>query len=136
MRGFGENKRMRGCTSQLIALAQWGRTQAITSGFPHRLNVDPATNTYWMTVQRAGVYETVTEDFGRTFTAPDGVTIKWYGAAPVDSMYPYVEFLPTGRTNGTASLLVTDTRGSVTEIACLSPAEPLRVLSDAERTIR
>jgi hypothetical protein len=119
-----------------MALAQWGRTQAITSGLPHRLNVDPASGTYWMTVQRAGVYELVRDDFGRTVTAPSGVTIQWYGPAPTDSMFPYVEFLPTGRTNGTASLLVSDTRGSVTEIACLSPAEPFHVLSDAERVVR
>ena len=52
------------------------------------------------------------------------------------AQYPYVEFLPTGRTNGTASILLTDAHGNVTEIACLSAAEPFRVLSDAERVTR
>jgi Tfp pilus assembly protein FimT len=136
MRGFGENQRVRGCTAQLIALAQWGRAQAVTRGVPYRLNIDPATGTYWVTAQRAGVFETVGQDFGRTFTAPEGVTIQWYGPAATDQAYPYLEFLPTGRTSGTASLLVTDAHGGVTEIACLSPAEPFRVLADAERVVR
>ena len=136
MRGFGENQRIRGCTAQLVALAQWARAQAITHGVPHRLNLDPATNTYWLTIERAGVFEPVGQDFGRTFTAPDGVTVQCYGAAGTGSQYPYVEFLATGRTNGSASIVLTDAHGNVTEIAALSAAEPFRVLSDAERVMR
>jgi prepilin-type N-terminal cleavage/methylation domain-containing protein len=138
MRGFGQNQRMRGCTSQLVALGSWARAQSITLGLPHRLNIDPATGTYWVTVQRAGVYETVGQDFGRTFTAPEGVTLRWYGPAATDgSMVPYLEFLPTGRASAAASVLVVEPDGvGSTEVACLSPAEPFRVLADFERTVR
>jgi hypothetical protein len=83
---------------------------------------------------------------GRVFAAPEGVTIAWDGPLPSSSAgggkgssgrgrYPYVDFLPTGRTSAAVSLLLTDhnggaTDGTVTEVACLSPAEPFRVLTN------
>jgi hypothetical protein len=103
------------------------------------LNVDPATGTFWLTVDQAGVFVTPGEEFGRVFTAPEGVTLRWYGQAPLTSQqaqFPFVEFLPTGRTTAAAWIELSDERGSVVEVGCRSPGEPLRVLADWERGLR
>jgi prepilin-type N-terminal cleavage/methylation domain-containing protein len=136
MRGFGEGQRVRGCAAQLISLGQLARTQAVTRGVSYRLNVDPESATYWLTAERDGVFQTLGDDFGRIFTAPDGVTIECYAPPPADGRYPCVEFLPTGRTTAAASFVLTDTQGSMTEVACLSPAEPFRVRPVGELSVR
>lgn len=147
LRGFGRGRRVGACAAQLVTIAQYARTQAITRSNTYRLNVDPAAGTYWLTVERGGVFDVPGEEMGRVFAAPEGVTIAWNGPLPLDSggdgargaaagsPQLYVEFLPTGRTSAAVSLLLTDhtggaSDGRVTEVACLSPAEPFRVLSD------
>jgi prepilin-type N-terminal cleavage/methylation domain-containing protein len=146
-RGFGKGRRVGACGAQLVTLAQYARTQAVTRAETYRLNVDPATGTYWLTVERAGngdggAFERPGDEMGRVFAAPEGVTIAWDGPWPTSAgprgrggaQYPYVDFLPTGRTSAAVSLLLTDHNGGaadgmVTEVACLSPAEPFRVLT-------
>ena len=144
-RGFGKGRRVGACAAQLVTLTQYARTQAVTRAEPYRLNVDPATGTYWLTVARdadggGGFFERPGDEMGRVFAAPEGVTIAWDGPLPSAAggggreQYPYVEFLPTGRTSAAVSLLLTDhdggaADGTVTEVACLSPAEPFRVLT-------
>lgn len=127
LRGFREGQRMRGASAQVVSLAQWARAQAVTRAVPYRLNVDAATGTYWLTAERAGVFEMLGEDLGRVFELPDGITIESYGAPVADSPFPCVEFLPTGRTVAAARVRLTDANGAITEIACLSPAEPFQV---------
>jgi prepilin-type N-terminal cleavage/methylation domain-containing protein len=143
--GFGRGRRVGACAAQLVTLAQYARTQAVTRAETYRLNVDPAGGTYWLTVDRGGgVFERPGEEMGRVFAAPEGVTIAWDGPLPSSSpaggrqggtRHPSVDFLPTGRTSAAVSLLLTDATGgaaggTVTEVACLSPAEPFRVLTD------
>ncbi len=145
MRGFGQGRRIGACAAQLVAVTQYARTQAITRGVPHRLNVDPDTGTFWITVEQNGAFDVAREDFGRVFEAPQGIAIRWYGptgsegvAAAGGRRYPYVEFLPTGRTSYGVTLRLSDAagNGAVQEVACLSPAEPFRVLADWEMTAR
>jgi type II secretory pathway pseudopilin PulG len=151
LRGFGKGRRVGTAAAQVVALAQYARTQAITRGVPHRLNVDPETGTYWITVQRYGAFEAAGEEFGRVFEAPEGVAVEWYGptslagdgfAGPGGRRHPYVEFAPTGRTSYAVSLLLRDAdgedgdAGAAQEVACLSPAEPFRVLQDWELGVR
>ena len=141
MRGFGQGRRIGACAAQLVAVTRYARTQAITRGVPYRLNVDPDTGTYWITVERNGGFDVAREDFGRVFEAPEGISISWYGptgsdgtAAAGGRRYPYVEFLPTGRASSAVTLRLSDAEGNgaVQEVACLSPAEPFRVLEEWE----
>ena len=143
LRGFGQGRRLGSCAAQLVSLAQYARTQAITRGVPYRMHVDPDTATYWLTAERDdGVFDTPGDEFGRVFEAPEGIAIDWLGPSPPDAgRFPYVEFLPTGRTSAAATLRLTDEGsggggGAVTEVACLSPAEPFRVLAEWEMTAR
>jgi Tfp pilus assembly protein FimT len=133
-RGFSQGRRVGSCASQLVSLGHWARTQSITRGVAYRLNIDPATQSYWLTIDRNGLFENLGEEMGRTFKAPEGVTLQWYGPNPVASEFPNVEFLPTGRTNAAVTIQVSDTRGSVQEVACRMPGERIRVLADWERT--
>lgn len=140
LRGFSEGRKVGSCAAQVVSVGHWARTQAVTRGVAYRLNVDPATNSFWLTTDQAGVFVTPGEEFGRMFTAPEGVTLRWYGPMPTigsGTPYPFVEFLPTGRTTATASIeVIDDDRGSVVEVACRSPGEPLRALADWERAVR
>lgn len=145
MRGFGQGRRIGACAAQLVAVAQYARTQAITRGVAHRLNIDPETGTYWITVERNGAFDVTRENFGRVFEAPQGISIDWYGPSGSDGVraaggrsYPYVEFLPTGRTSNAVTLRLSDAEGNgaVQEVACLTPAEPFRVLADWEMGTR
>ena len=136
LRGFSEGRKVGSCATQIVSLSHWARTQAVTRGVAYRLNVDPATGTFWLTTEQAGVFVNLGEEFGKVFTAPDGVTLRWYGDAPINAPYPYVQFLPTGRTTAAAYIEMTDDRGSVLDVACRSPGEPPRVLADWERLAR
>ena len=140
-KGFGKGRRVGACAAQLVTITQYARTQAVTRAETYRLNVDPASSTYWLTVERDGFFEAPGEEMGRVFAAPEGVDIAWDGPVPSLSdmrsgtRYPYVDFLPTGRVSSAVSLLLTARNGgaadgTVTEVACLSPAEPFRVLTN------
>jgi type IV fimbrial biogenesis protein FimT len=133
LRGFSEGRKVSTAAAQVESLGQWARTQSITRGVGMRLNVNPADGTYWLTAeQTGGIFGTLGEEFGRVFTMPDGVTLEWYGPNPVDGQFPYIEFLPTGRTTASATVRLTDKRGTIVDIACLSPGEPLRVLPEQQ----
>lgn len=125
LRGFGRGRGAGDCAAQLVALGGWARTQAISRGVVYRLNLDPATRTYWLTVQRENATEFLGEEFGRTFTAPDGVAIDWDVLEREDGRY--VAFHPSGRTDP-ATIQLTDADGTVIEIACLSATELFRVV--------
>jgi prepilin-type N-terminal cleavage/methylation domain-containing protein len=133
LRGFGQGRVVGSCSVQLVSLGQYARSQAVTKGVAHRLNIDPVGGSFWLTREHNGVFERLHEEFGRTFNAPDGVTLTWYGPAPLDSVTPYVEFLPTGRSTAAVSVRVADGRGASAEVACRSPGEAFRVLEDWER---
>jgi prepilin-type N-terminal cleavage/methylation domain-containing protein len=137
LRGFSEGRKVTTAAAQVESLGQWARTQSITRGVGMRLNVNPSDGSYWLTSeQTGGVFGTLGEEFGRVFTMPDGVTLQWYGPTPTEGKIPYIEFLPTGRTTATATIRLTDTRGTIVDVACLSPGEPLRVLTGQEMASR
>ena len=150
---FGHpNRRAGDCASQIVAVTRWARARAIADGISYRLNVDPQQGRYWLTMQDpAGVdFGPVGEEFGRVFVAPEGITLAW--AVPpqqqqqastgllsnqasqqpaAQSVGPYVEFRPDGRTDP-AVLRLTDTgTNAVVEVACPSATEMFRVTTGA-----
>jgi len=130
LRGFGEARRGDNCAAELVTLTQWARTQAITRGATFRLNLDPNTKTYWLTVDQGdGLFVSPGTEFGRAFVAPDGVTIDWNVAPQQDGQY--VSFWPSGRSDP-AVIRVTSPTGEVTQVACLSATETFHVLSTQE----
>ena len=55
-KGFGKGRRVGACAAQLVTVTQYARTQAVTAAETYRLNVDAATGTYWLTVERDGAF--------------------------------------------------------------------------------
>jgi prepilin-type N-terminal cleavage/methylation domain-containing protein len=131
LRGFGEARRGDNCAAELVALTQWARTQAMTRGATYRLNMDPNSRTYWLTVDQGDgiTFASPGTEFGRVFVAPDGVTLGWDVVPRQDGQY--ISFWPNGRTDA-ATIRVANARGEATQVACLSATETFHVLSEQE----
>jgi type II secretion system protein H len=131
LRGFGEARRADNCAAEIVALTDWARTQAITRGSAFRLNLDPNSRTYWLTVDQGdGTFVSPGEEFGRLFVAPDGVTIDWNVAPQQDGQY--ITFWPSGRTDPAVIRVSNPGGGDPTQIACLSVTETFHVLTQQE----
>jgi prepilin-type N-terminal cleavage/methylation domain-containing protein len=129
MSGFGAGREAQQTASQIVTLARWAREQAISEGRPHRLNFNPTEQTYWVTASYGATFERLGVDFGRDFTVPLGVQLAF--ETPQDGGLPYLEFLPTGRCRP-GHVRVVSRDDQVTELACLSATEPLRVVTPEE----
>ena len=128
LHGFAQGRRTVNCVEQIFAMLKYSHTQAISRGVTYRLNLDPASRTYWVTVQQDdGTYQSLNEEFGRVFDAPDGVTVTWDAPQRPDGIY--LQFLPTGRTDQ-ATIRVTDAAGRSTLITCDSPTEMFHIVSN------
>ena len=127
--GFGRGRQAANAAADIVSLARWAREQAIVEGRPYRLNFDPAEQSYFVTAAYGGQFETLSVSFGRKFYLPDGVTAEW--SAPVESGYPYAEFLPSGRSLP-VRVRVLPADGNPIDLASLSAAEPIKVLTPEE----
>jgi prepilin-type N-terminal cleavage/methylation domain-containing protein len=138
---FGRGRKASNCATQIVALTDWAHTQSITRGLTYRFNLDPKANAYWLTSEQPqGGFDTLPEEFGRVFQAPDGVKVDWDAPTQVDGRY--VAFRPTGRVDLGATpvvttnqqlapgvtIRVTDPDGQVTVIVCPSPTEVFQIL--------
>lgn len=131
LHGFAQGRRPGECAEQIVSLANWARTQAIARGLVYRLNVNPASRTYWLTVEQDdGTVSALGEEFGRVFTAPDGVTLSWDVAPQPDGQY--VRFTPTGRCDP-GNIYITDGHGQPVQISCYTPSEMYHVVTAQER---
>src|SRR5437868_7877478 len=54
LNNFSRGRRPADCAAQVVAVAQWARTQAITQAIPYRLNLDPQSGTFWVTSRQPG----------------------------------------------------------------------------------
>lgn len=146
LRGIAEGRGAEDCSSEIAALARYGRTQAIADGVIYRLNVDVNNRTYFLSRQDAnsGDFLRLGTEFGRDFGVPDGVTMEWddsfllqqlQGAEATGQILPerqasntpFVEFRPSGRTDP-AAIKLTDRNGKITQIVCPSATETFRIV--------
>lgn len=132
LRGFAAASRSKDAVVQFLSLTGWARANAASESRVYRLNINPADNSYWLTVQDGPEFLALGTDFGRVFSLPAGTRIDLRQTAPASGgAGTTIDFHPDGRADVTAVRL-TDAGGAVTVIACLSPAEPFRVLSAEE----
>ncbi len=60
--------------NQIVALAQYARTQSASEGRTYRLNFDPDHGEFWLTAQGpSGTYDPPNGDYGQHFDVSDGV---------------------------------------------------------------
>ena len=127
IRDFARGRGGVDCAAQIVALTRWARTQAVTEGAVYRLNFDANSRSYWVTVERYGYFESPGQEFGRLFTAPDSVQ-RLECTAPSGPDGQYIQFWPTGRTDA-ATIILTDSRGDVTQVVCPSATELFHVVN-------
>jgi hypothetical protein len=130
LHGFLVGRKSTDAASQVLALGQYARTQAISTGCNHRLNIDVAERTYWLTKQSGTDYQDLGTEFGRRFSLPDGVEASWLPTPYVGR--EYIEFLPDGRTEA-VGLALAGKDGSYFEIGCRSETEMLAILQRGGR---
>lgn len=130
LRGFGIGRKANDAARQIVSLARYAQTQAISDGRIYRLNVDPGSHAYWLTTQVGGQYQAPTNEFGQRFTLPDGVEMTTDIAAG-DGGGQYVAFAPSGRAQE-ADITLTDQLGQKVEISCPSATELFHIVAPGE----
>jgi prepilin-type N-terminal cleavage/methylation domain-containing protein len=129
LRGFATGRKTTDAAAQLVAVARWARTQAITESTTYHLNLDPAAGTYWVTVlDVAGADQRIQTSLGQIYRVPEGVTLE--SDLPTDQGHQTINFYATGRADpGTIRL-----RGERQEIqvVCLSATEGYHVAAPRE----
>jgi type II secretion system protein H len=130
LRGFLAGRKSANAAAQVIALAQYARTQAVGEGLTYRLNVDETAHAYWLTVQKDAEFQALGTEFGRRFALPDGVEASWLTTTA--GAQEHLDFFPDGRTEGSRLQLV-DAQGQVFELGCRSETETLQVMQRENR---
>lgn len=126
LRGFFGSRKTHDEAAQLLALTQFARSQAISEGIIYRLNFDTTERTYWLTSQRAGVFEELKTEFGYVFTFPNDITVELEDVDK-DEDEMFFAFTPQGTvTAGTIRLI--DRRGLVLEITCPTITESFSIV--------
>ena len=131
MRTFTVGQSTQNSATQIVALARYARTQAITEGSTYRLNFDAGGGAYWLTSATAGVFKDLSSDFGEHFTVASGSSLRTDLTNQTDGTY--ATFQPTGRTDA-AHIWVSDKQGKTLEVACTSATELYRILPPEEMT--
>ena len=159
--GFSSGRDAYNSATQIVALAQYARTQSITEGRIYRLNFDPGSGKFWVTVNDGGNYSAPgNSDAAKQYTVPDGVKLSaditqqmvmlpdgTIGAPGSDTSENqgqqsrntgrntpaanYVQFLPTGRTDS-GTITLTDKKGAKTQVVCSSATEMFHIAQPGE----
>src|SRR5687768_10588991 len=129
LRGFATASKARDARAQLIALARYARARSAAESRVYRLNTDG--ESYWLSVLEGEEFVPTGTDMGRTFALPPDTRIELDSTAP-DAVTGGIDFHPDGRTDTVRLRLIDQKAGVVTTIACPSPAEPFRVLTEEE----
>ena len=132
LRGFISGRKSADAAAQILALAQYARTQAVGTGAVYRLKLDCASRKYWLSVRKGAEFKPLGNDFGRQFSLPEGTSARWLPqAAQAGLVAPpareYMDFYPDGRVQA-ENLQLTDAHGQVFELGCRSATEPLALL--------
>ena len=129
LRNFMIGRSSADAVGQVVALAHYARTQAVSTGVVHRLYVDTNSQTYWLGVQRGAEFTDLTSEFGRRFKLPGSAAARWQSDQPGEEC---ISFFPDGRTEA-STLEILDVQGQLFEIGCRSETEPLAVLQRDRR---
>ncbi|MBN1507836.1 MAG: GspH/FimT family pseudopilin [Sedimentisphaerales bacterium] len=130
LRGFFNSRRTQDTAAEILSLTQLARSQAISEGVVYRLNFDTEKRMYWLTAQRAGVFEELKTELGQVFTLPKDIEMELIGIEE-DGKDKFLAFTPYGTvTAGTVRLI--DRRGQAVEVTCPAATESFYVV-ESER---
>jgi len=126
LRGFFASRRTQETAVQILTLTQLARSQAISEGIIYRLNFDTQRRTYWLTAQRAGVYEELKTGLGQVFTLPKDIEMELIGIEEEDKD-KFLAFTPYGTVTA-ATVRLIDRRGQAVEVTCPSVTESFSIV--------
>ena len=124
MSGFARGRLLPNTASALVSTTRWCRVQALSEGVGYRLNFDSGTGRWWVTkTDDGGVnFADVTDDMGREFTLPEGITIQeltFQSEIQASAQGAYIAFRPGGKTDPATIKLASET--NTIQVACESP---------------
>lgn len=125
LRGFFISRRGDDEAARILALTQYARSQAVSEGVVYRLNFDIQERTYWLTAQRAGAYEPLDTEFGKTFVIANDLALEVEDIAKEDRD-TFLEFSPYGTVTA-ATIRLIDRQGRALEIACPTATESFSI---------
>ena len=126
LRGFFASRRTEEAAAQILALTQLARSQAVSEGIVYRLNFDTRDRSYWLTAQRAGVFEELDTELGQIYTLPKDIELELEDLEQEDRD-TFLAFTPHGTvTAGTIRL--TDRSGRAIEVTCPTMTESFSII--------
>jgi len=126
LRGFFASRRLDTAAAQILALTRLARSQAICEGIVYRLNFDTRDRTYWLTAQKAGVFETLDTEMGQVYTLPQDIELDLQDIDKKDKDV-FLAFTPHG-TATAGAIRLTDPSGRVLEVSSPSVTEPFSIV--------
>ena len=125
LRGFFASRWIDDAAAQILALTQFARSQAVSEGVIYRLNFDTHERTYWLTAQRAGVFEELETEFGQTYTLPKDIELELEDVEQEDREM-FLAFTPYG-TMTAGTIRLTDSSDRTLEITCPAVTESFSI---------
>ena len=124
LRGFARGRTLPNTGTALMTTARWCRVQALSDGVEYRLNLDASAGKWWVTMDdgTGTNFTDVTDDLGREYTMPEGVTISditFQGQIPASDAGTFISFRPGGRTDVAQITLSSDNFNVV--VGCDTP---------------
>ncbi len=129
LRNFAHGRDLGFTSTELVSLANYGRTQSIAEGRRYRLNVDQQNQVFWLTAQSGASAQGLQTEWGQRIYAPG--TIRIETKLPTHEDGQYITFFPNGRCEP-ASIRLTLENGNVAVVGSLSATETFHVLSPQE----
>ena len=126
LRGFFASRQTHDTATQILALTQFARSQAISEGIVYRLNFDTRERTYWLTAREAGVFEELGTEFGRVFTLPKDIVMELEELDSADGE-TFLKFTPQGTVTASTVRLI-DRAGRALEITCPTVTESFSIV--------
>jgi len=121
LRGFFSSRQIQDIGEQMIALAQYAKTQSVYRSQYYRMNVDLDKRQYWLSALEKSQYQRLENDFGSKFTIPADINIEFENFSREGSLF-YVDFNPEGYSKQCRIMLEDDKRNYI-DIVCYGPAE-------------
>ncbi|HVX83365.1 MAG TPA: GspH/FimT family pseudopilin [Phycisphaerae bacterium] len=132
LKGFISGRRAPDLASQIMAMAHYARSQAISEGRTYQLNVDTRVGEVSVTAEDdAGAQQPLQTSIGNALVIPQGPGgMRMECDLPQgDNTQQIARFYPTGRCDpGTIKL--TDDRGVSYSITCESPSDSYHIVED------
>ncbi|RPI64342.1 MAG: hypothetical protein EHM48_00980 [Planctomycetaceae bacterium] len=157
MRGYFASRQTGDLAANMLTLTRSARSTAISNGAICRINVDPQTGEYWLTVQQGGEFVPADGEMGKRFSPPEGTTVSLFrdaqqarttGNASVQAGQSmgltgprrtldgeagknYLQFYPTGRCD-TGTIEIAGPQGDAYLVTVPSATESFRVILPTE----